>query len=105
MTPDRFIMTEKDREEWKEGLEHADATKAFRAPVPMLIPEPRQQPVLIPYKVEEARKKEEHADRMKALRKEEEIFRKEEERKRRSEEHIAFLLKKYGIDTKKVDEK
>jgi len=27
MTPDRFIMTEKDREEWKDGLEHADARK------------------------------------------------------------------------------
>lgn len=53
MAPDnRFIMTEKDREEWKEGLEHADAMKAIRAPVPEPVPvsiETRQQPVLIPY--------------------------------------------------------
>lgn len=40
MTPDnQFILSEKDRDEWKAGLEHADARKAFRAPVPMLIPE------------------------------------------------------------------
>ena len=35
MTPDdRFILSEKDREEWKESLEHADEMKAIRKEVP-----------------------------------------------------------------------
>lgn len=35
MAPDnRFIMTEKDRDEWKEGLELADEMIAIRKDVP-----------------------------------------------------------------------
>ncbi|OPY16545.1 MAG: hypothetical protein A4E23_01712 [Methanomethylovorans sp. PtaU1.Bin073] len=37
MAPDnQFILSEKDRDEWKDGLEHADARKAFRAPEPVM---------------------------------------------------------------------
>lgn len=119
MAPDdRFIMTDNDREELRQGFERADQMKAKPEPVntrkdlkhelkvfriPERLPEPNHEPIKLGKKIPHIEVVEVRIEE--PVQKMNRILKAEEDRKRRREEQIAFLLKEYRIDTKKVDEK